>query len=140
AKASRSWVDSPGPDPELLAWMNAAPDDKRLREYLEAGCRAGLSEDVTAELGPWLDAWDLEAQVMLHCLELLERGQRTSRRSFAAGAMWVQARAQAKQTFGIRRALYPVTEQVGDKLRMRPEAAVHDENLTDRLARRVLKD
>jgi hyaluronoglucosaminidase len=140
ARACRSWASDPGPDPELLAWAKAAPDDKRLRSYLEAGCRAGLDDALQAELEPWLAAWDLEAQVMLMCLDILERGYRSSARGIGGAMLWMNARKQEKQTFGIRRAVYPVNAQSGDFATTLPEAAVHGENLTDMLARRALRD
>src|SRR5438309_8902807 len=61
ARACRSWVDSTGPSDEFIAMADGAPDDRSLREYLEAGCRKGLPDDWLSELEPWLDAWDNEA-------------------------------------------------------------------------------
>ena len=135
ARACRSWVDSPGPSDDLLSLDNAA-----LRTYLEAGCRKGLPDDWLAELEPWLDAWDNEAQVMTFCLDILEKGHRSAGRGLAGAEMWVRARTRREQTFGIRAAGYPVTEYDGTRVLARKEAAVHGENLTDKLARRALRD
>jgi hyaluronoglucosaminidase len=140
ARACRSWASDPAPDPELAEWAAAAPGDTRLRSYLETGCRAGLDEPLQAELEPWLAAWDLEAQVMLLCLDILERGYRSAARGIAGAALWMNARRQEKQTFGIRRAVYPVNMQSGEHATTLPQTAVHGENLTDLLARRALRD
>jgi hyaluronoglucosaminidase len=138
ARSCRSWIDSTGPSDELTAMMEAAPDDKALREYLEAGCRKGLGDEWLSELEPWLDAWDNEAQVMLLCLDILEKGHRSAGRGLTAAEMWVRARTRREQTFGIRAAGYPVTEHDGTRILTTSEAAVHGENLTDLLARRAL--
>lgn len=135
ARACRSWVDSAGPGEDLLSL-----DEKSLRVYLEAGCRDGLPDEWLAELEPWLDAWDNEAQVMLYCLDILEKGHRSAGRGLAATELWVRARTRREQTFGIRAAGYPVTEYDGTRVLARKEAAVHGDNLTDRWARRALRD
>jgi hypothetical protein len=135
ALACRSWIDEPGPPAELLAL-----DAKQLRSYLEAGCRKGLPDEWVAELEPWLDAWDNEAQVMLYCLDILEKGHRSAGRGLAAAEMWVRARTRREQTFGIRAAGYPVTEYDGTRVLARREAAVYGDNLTDVWARRALRD
>jgi hyaluronoglucosaminidase len=140
ARASRSWVGSPGPDPELVGWMTAAPVDKRLRSYLEAGCRDGLDAELAEELAPWLDAWDTEAQAMLMCLDVLERGYRSGPRGIGGGVLWTNARRQEKQVFGIRNAVYPVMQQRGKETTAHPRATAVSENLTDMLARRAVRD
>ena len=73
ALASRSWVSSPGPSEELVAMVSRAPDDKALRSYLEAGCRHGSSGEWIVEVGPWLDAWDREAQAKFVALRAARR-------------------------------------------------------------------
>ena len=140
ARACRSWVDAPGPSEELVAMADAAPGDKALREYLEAGCRKDLGDDWLAELEPWLDAWDNEAQTMLLCLDILEKGHRSAGRGLTAAEMWTRARTRREQTFGIRAAGYPITEYDGTRVLARREAAVHGDNLTDLLARRALRE
>jgi hypothetical protein len=135
ARACRSWVDAPGPDEDLLSL-----DEQALRAFLEAGCRRGLPADWAAELEPWLDAWDNEAQVMLLCLDILQKGHRSAGRGLSAAEMWTRARTRREQTFGIRAAGYPVTEYDGTRVLARKEAAVHGENLTDMWARRALRD
>jgi hyaluronoglucosaminidase len=140
ARASRSWASQPGPDRELVEWADAAPEDKRLREYLEAGCRRGLDPALGAEVERWLSAWDREAQAMLMALDILERGYRSAARGIGGGVLWMQARQQKEQVFGIRNAVYPVTEQSGEYTISRPEAAAFGENLTDMLCRRALRD
>ncbi|MEX0874850.1 MAG: beta-N-acetylglucosaminidase domain-containing protein [Actinomycetota bacterium] len=138
ARACRSWADDPGPDPDLLEWAAAAPQDKRLRSFLEAGCRGGLSAEVQADLEPWLAAWEREAQLMLMCLDILERGYRSTNRGVGAAVLWFNARTQRTQTFGLRAAAYPVTLQSGEFATTGAEAAIIGENLTDRLCRRAL--
>jgi hyaluronoglucosaminidase len=139
ARASRSWVGSPGPSDELARMADAAPDDRSLRELLEAGCRNGLASELAEELAPWLDAWDAEAQAMLMCLDVMERGYMSAPRGMAVGVLWQRARRQEHQVFGIRNAVYPVMELRGTQTLMRPEGVVVGENLTDHLARRALR-
>ena len=139
AKASRSWVSDPAPNPELVAWADAAPDHTRLRTFLEAGCRDGLGPELAEEVGPWLDAWDREAQAMLMCLDILERGYRSGPRGMAAGILWTNARRQEPQVFGIRNAVYPVFQQRGKETTATHDATATVENLTDLLARRAVK-
>jgi hyaluronoglucosaminidase len=140
ARACRSWASDPGPDRELLDWAAAAPQDKRLRDYLEAGCRDGLDPALAAEVEPWLAAWEQEAQAMLMALDILERGYRSANRGIGGAMLWTNARRQAPQVFGIRNAVYPVTEQSGQFTTSRPEAAAVGENLTDMICRRALQD
>jgi hypothetical protein len=140
ARACRSWASDPGPDPELLEWAAAAPDDKRLRAYLEAGCRDGLDPELAAEVEPWLAAWETEAQAMLMALDILKRGYRSAARGISGAVFWTSARRLKEQVFGIRNAVYPVTEQSGEHSIARPEAAAFGENLTDVLCRRALRD
>lgn len=65
ARACRSWLDDPGPDPELAEWAaSAGPDDRRLHDFLDRGCRDGLDPDLAVEVEPWLVAWEREAAVM----------------------------------------------------------------------------
>lgn len=140
AYACSSWVSRPGPHSELVDWANAAPDDKRLRAFLEAGCRDGLEPALAAEVERWLEAWETEAQAMLMCLDVLERGYRSAARGISGAVLWANARRLAEQVFGIRNAVYPVTEQSGEYTVARPEAAAFGENLTDMLCRRALRD
>ncbi|MEX2393611.1 MAG: beta-N-acetylglucosaminidase domain-containing protein [Actinomycetota bacterium] len=140
AKASRSWVATPGPDEELVEWADAASaDDRRLREFLDAGCRDGLDGALADEVGPWLDAWEAEAQAMQMCLDILERGYRSGPRGIAGGVLLERARKNAQQLFGIRLAVYPVMQQRGKETTASEYATAMGENLSDRLARRVLK-
>lgn len=140
ARACRSWASDPGPDPELLEWAAAAPGDKRLRDYLEAGCRNGLDAAFASEVERWLAAWETEAQAMLMALDILERGYRSAARGISGAVFWTNARRLKEQVFGIRNAVYPVTEQSGEYSTSRPEAAAFGENLTDLLCRRALRD
>lgn len=140
AYACSSWASRPGPHQELVDWANAAPEDKRLRAFLEGGCRDGLDPALAAQVERWLAAWEVEAQAMLMCLDILERGYRSAARGISGAVMWTNARRQAEQVFGIRNAVYPVTEQSGEYTVARPEAAAFGENLTDMLCRRALRD
>jgi hyaluronoglucosaminidase len=139
ARACRSWASEPGPDRELVEWAEAAPDDKRLREFLEAGCRKGLDAELASEVERWIVAWEAEAQAMLMALDILERGYRSAARGIGGAVLWTNARRQTEQVFGIRNAVYPVTEQSGEYSTSRPEAAAVGENLTDLLCRRALR-
>lgn len=139
AHASRSWVADPGPAPELVSLIDAAPDDADLRDFLARGCRDGLDPELAAELEPWLAAWDTEATAMTMCLDILERGYRSAPRGMAGGVLWTNARRQEKQVFGIRNAVYPVMQQRGKETTQDAAGTVVGENLTDLLARRALK-
>lgn len=136
ARASRSWVSSPGPSDEMIAMLD---DDKALRSYLEAGVRRGLSDELAAEIEPWLAAWEREAQAMLMGLDILDRGYRSGPRGMAGGVLWTRARVQQEQVFGIRNAVYPVFQQRGKESTAAPETTVVCDNLTDMLMRRALQ-
>lgn len=131
ARACRSWASHPGPDLELL---------DGLRDFLEGGCRKGLDSALAVEVEPWLAAWEREAQAMLMALDILDRGYRSASRGIACAALWTAARQQREQVFGIRNAVYPVTEQDGEFTTSLPEAAAVGENLTDILCRRALHE
>lgn len=77
---------------------------------------------------------------MLMALDILERGYRSANRGIGGAMLWTNARRQAPQVFGIRNAVYPVTEQSGEFTTARPETAAVGENLTDLLCRRALQD
>lgn len=140
ARACRSWVDDPGPDPELLTWADAAPHDHRLRRFLAAGCRDGLDRTWAAELEPWLGRWEAEAAAMLAALDVLEHPAPTLHELGAMATAWNAARRTGRQLFGIRHAFYPVAPMWGPDARPADAAAVvHGENLTDRLCRRALE-
>jgi len=138
ARASRSWIDHPGPDPTLAAWAAAAPGDRRLRDFLTAGCRDGLAPALADELEPWLRRWEAEATAMLAALDVLEHPDATLVEVGRMYAAWVEARRTGRQLFGIRTALYPVAEMRGTGAPADPRAVVMGENLTDRLCRRAL--
>lgn len=140
ARACRSWLDDPGPDPDLRAWAEAAgPDDRRLRHHLDAGCRDGLDPALAAELAPWLDRWDQEAAVMAMALSILEDDAPPPFRAVALLALaWAAAGKERVQVFGIRSALYPSTHHDGTALRARPDAVVRGSNLTDLVVERAL--
>jgi hypothetical protein len=130
-------------DPELAAWADAAVAtdgrDNRLRDYLVAGCRAGLDPRLAAEVEPWLDQWDAESQAMQLALALLQaRPARPAELAFVLSELWRRARTMRAQVFGVRWAYYPVTEWVDGRFQARPEALVTGENLTDVLCRAAL--
>lgn len=135
ARACSSWLDDPGPDPELLGWAEAAKggDTTALRSYLEAGCRAGIEDEaLAAEVEPWAAQWDLEAGAMLAALHLLELDRAPSMEEVGAVALhWHLARRGEPQVFGIRFAYYPVNRRDGDRLTSDPRSVVHGPNLTD---------
>lgn len=132
ARACRSWASHPGPDPMLVQWADAAPDDKRLRTFLEAGCRAGLDPGLADEVGRWLDAWDVEAEAMLIALDVLEGRSGSTALGIAADMAWSASREQKEQLFGIRHAVYP-TGAVGAYSDSAPAGT-----LTDRLCWRAV--
>lgn len=138
ARACRSWLDAPGPDPELLEWADGAPGDGRLREFLERGCRVGLDPALADEVAPWLDAWDREAQLMLLCLDILASPRRAVSKVMGGTALWIRARLASEQVFGIRQAGYPDI-RMGDDTVAGTNVAIVGDNLTDRLCRRALQ-
>lgn len=137
ARAARSWLTSPGPEQELLAWAAAALDgDRRLEEWLALGCRAGLDEAWSAELDGWLQAWEWEAFAMAFVLNALRAGGGSG--AFAVGEAWRRIRTQEQQLFGIRFALYPVTVRDGDAERADASGLIEGDNLTDVICRQAL--
>jgi hypothetical protein len=146
ARASRSWVGDAAPDAHLTALVEGtiagdAGATDELRAYLFAGCRNGLDGAWLAELEPWLDQWDHETQAMQYALHVLAaRPDRPAPLAFILSELWSRARASRLQLFGVRWAMYPVTERRGPDrdLDVLPEAVVSGENLTDRLCRAAL--
>lgn len=135
ARASRSWIDSPGPDAELSLWAESVVDgDDRFRAYLQTGYRDQLDPALAVEVEPWLDQWDRESHAMQAAIAILSHPHpRPVELSFLTATLWDLARHARQQLFGIRWAYYPVTARVGDQLVASPEALVRGENLTDRL-------
>ncbi len=138
ARACRSWVDSPGPDPELTAWVAAAFNgDDQLLDFLAAGCRDGLDPALAAEVEPWLDSWDAEADVMISSIRAL-RGEAIDP-EFNLGIDWLALHRRPAQVFGIRLALYGLSFRLQDRLLPDPASVVRGENLTDLLIRSSLE-
>lgn len=142
ALASCMWIGRPDPAPELIEWAEAAiataGDDTRLRDYLQAGCRAGLDPALANEIEPWLEQWDRQSHAMQWALQLLPGGdQRAAGIAFAVQALWRRARERNDEVFGVRWAGYPVTTWDGET-RALPEGIMIGENLTDRLCRHAL--
>ena len=139
ARAARSWLTDPGPDPELLERADAAlaQGDPRLEQWLALGCRDGLPVEWVAELEDWLQAWEWEAVAMAFVLSALREGSGGGG-AFAVGEAWRRIRTQERQLFGIRYALYPVTRRDGDVERADARGLIESDNLTDRICRRAL--
>jgi hypothetical protein len=136
ARGCRSWVTEPGPDPELAAWAEAA--DPRLLSYLQEGCRKGLDPAFAAEVEPWLERWEREGMAMqVALLAAVYPDPKPPGLAFTTAVFWEQARRAREQVFGIRFAMYPVTERVGDAEVVSDGALVMGENLTDILCRRA---
>lgn len=141
ARACRSWLDHPGPDDQFVEWALAAgSDDTRLRSFLAAGCRDGLDPALAAEVGPWLDAWEQEASVMLTALDVLETGRPPSFEEAAQLATeWQRVRRTVVEAvFGIRFAVYPSTRRTAGTFVARPDAVTTTANLTDLVVERAL--
>ncbi|MDQ1688056.1 MAG: hyaluronoglucosaminidase [Frankiaceae bacterium] len=143
ARAACSWLTSPGPDPELLAWAEAAlsSGDRSLEQWLARGCREGLAASWQSELEPWLVAWEWQAFVINAALE--SRRAPAAKRvqaAFLVGEAWRRAQSMPQQLFGTRFALYPVTAQQGDEVVPRREGLVRGETLLDLVCRRVLAE
>lgn len=136
ARAARSWLADPGPDPELLSWVRPAlTGDERLTAFLTAGCRTDLPTPWQAELQPWLQSWEAEARVMVGVLRALagtgDGGDLTGD--------WLALHRMAHQTFGIRFAVYGLSYRLRDRQLPHPGAIVRGENLTDVLVRTALE-
>jgi len=138
ARACRSWLTEPGPDPELLGWTLAALDgDRRLEEFFAAGCRDGLAADWAADLEPWLAAWEWHAMAVPIALQAL-RGADGPGGAFTVAEVWRRGLAMERQLFGIRWAFYPLTSRVGDAERADPQGLVRGETMLDTLCREAL--
>jgi hypothetical protein len=139
ARACRSWVDHPGPDPELLSWVEPAMHgDTRLLDYFDAGCREGLPPDWQEELEPWLTAWETEAFVAMVAIQLVQGQHQEGTVALGIGDVWGALHRAEQQVFGIRFAVYGVTYRAGDRLLPDPGTVVHGDNLVDRLLHRVI--
>ena len=142
ARSCRSWLTSPGPDPELASWVDPGLlGDPRLLAYLDAGCRAGLDPAWERELAPWLDAWEAEARVaggVLRTVQALATGADAGDAP-DLGTEWLALHRRAEQVFGIRLAMYGVTYRLGDRQMPHPASVVRGENLTDLVVRRALE-
>jgi hypothetical protein len=132
ARACRSWVADPVPDPELLA-MAA---DGRLLGWLIEGCRKGLDPKLEREVEPWLDQWEWEGMA-LQCA-LIAKMIPNPELKFVTATFWQVARRALYNVFGIRLAMYPVTTMDGETLVTTDEALVQGENLTDVLCREAI--
>ena len=132
-------MDDPGPDPELLSWLEPAmTGDTRLLDYYDAGCREGLPAEWQAELEPWLTAWEIEAFVAMVAIQLVQGRYAEDTTSLGIGDVWGALHRAEQQVFGIRFATYGVTYRAGDRLLPDPGTVVHGDNLTDQLLHRVL--
>ena len=139
ARGCRSWLSTPGPDPELLAWLQPAlTGDRRLLEFLEAGCRDGLPAQWQAELEPWLAAWEAEARIIAGVIRVLHDPTRLSEAP-DLGVDWPKLHRLEQQVFGIRLAVYGLTYRAGDQQLPHPQTVVRGENLTDLLVRAALE-
>jgi hypothetical protein len=140
ARASRSWIGEPGPDPLLESWVDDATAGNcgPLRQFLHRGCRAGLPARLADELADWLDQWEAESAAMQLACQLLEsRPRRPLTLATAVAAAWIRAQQGVPQLFGIRRAFYPVTDP-GDPDEAGSAGLVIGPNLTDRLCSAAL--
>ena len=139
ARACRSWLTAPGPDPELLDLVGPALNgDSRLLEFLDAGCRSGLAEDWQSELEPWLQAWEAEARVMAGVIRVVQ-GTRPDTEAPDLGVDWPALHRLPHQLFGIRMAVYGLSYRAGDRQLPHPRTVVRGENLTDILVRTALE-
>ena len=142
ARACRSWLTSPGPDPELASWGGPGLlGDPRLLDFLSAGCREGLDPAWQAELAPWLDAWEAEARVaagVLRAVQSLATGG-PAVEAPDLGTEWLALHRLPQQVFGTRLAMYGVTYRLGDRQMPHPDSVVRGENLTDLVVRQALE-
>jgi hypothetical protein len=138
ARACRSWVDAPGPDPTLLGWLDEAlAGGSHLLDHLAGGCRAGLEPAWEAELEPWLASWEAEARVLSWVVRAF-RGEEAGA-EVELGRDWLALHRREAQVFGTRLAVYGLSYRLGDRLLPHPDTVVRGENLTDLAVRRVLE-
>jgi hyaluronoglucosaminidase len=138
ARACRSWLTQPGPDPELASWLAPAfAGDGRLLDYLDAGCRDGLPPEWSEELAPWLTAWEAEARVLAGVIRVVQ-GAGPLSEAPDLGVDWPALHRMGQQLFGIRLAVYGLTYRAGDRQLPHPGTVVRGENLTDLAVRTAL--
>ena len=138
ARGCRSWLTDPGPDPELVSWVAPAfAGDTRLLEFLDAGCRAQLPPEWTAELEPWLAAWEAEARVISGTIRVMQ-GASPLTDAPDLGVEWPALHRLPQQLFGIRLAVYGLSYRAGDRQLPHPQTVVRGENLTDLVVRAAL--
>lgn len=142
ARACRSWLTDPGPDPELASWVGPGLlGDPRLLDFLDAGARAGLDPAWERELAPWLAAWEAEARVaggVLRVVQALATGASVEGAPDVS-TEWLALHRLPQQVFGIRLAMYGVTYRLGDRQMPHPASVVRGENLTDLVVRQALE-
>lgn len=138
ARACRSWLDAPGPDPWLLGLLDdAMAGGTALLEHLEAGVGDGLAPEWLAELRPWVESAQAEGRVMAWVLRAA-RGEVGD--GVDLGADWLALHRREAQTYGTRLALYGRSHRTaGELLVPHPDAVVRGDNLTDLVVRRVLE-
>lgn len=139
ARACRSWLTEPGPDPELVSWIGPAfSGDQRLQDYFTAGCRKDMPPAWESELEPWLAAWEAEARVGAGIIGVIQdpttRGDAPD-----LGLEWPRLHRGDRQVFGIRLAVYGYSYRAGDQQLPHPDAIVRGENLTDLIVRGALE-
>ena len=142
ATACRSWVDEPGPAPELVRQLEAGlAGDDALLGFLAAGCREGLDPAWEQELEPWLASWEAEARVLAWCVRAC-RGEEPGE-GVDIGTDWLALHRREAQVFGTRLAVYGLSFRLpaalGERLLPHPAAVVRGENLTDLAVRRGLE-
>ena len=140
ARSCRSWLTDPGPDVELRSWAIAAlgGEDRRLEDWFARGCREDLPEDWQVELEPWLATWELMAFGLGFVLDAVRKGDPVEA-AFGIAEARRRMRAQEQQLFGIRDAVYPVTEQEGDSIRPDRSGVVEGHWLIDEVCGRLLE-
>jgi hypothetical protein len=138
ARACRSWVDTPGPDPTLLSWLDEAlVGGSQLLDHLSAGCRTGLASEWAAELEPWLATWEAEARVLSWVIRTF-RGEDPGD-DVDLNRDWLALHRREAQVFGTRLAVYGLSYRLADRLLPHPDTVVRGENLTDLAVRRALE-
>lgn len=138
ARACRSWLTEPGPDPELMSWVGPAfSGDRRLLEYFAAGCRNGLPSAWESELEPWLATWEAEVRVAAGILRVIQDPTATGDAP-DLGLEWPRLHRNDRQVFGIRLAVYGYSYRADDQQLPHPQAIVRGENLTDMIVRAAL--
>ena len=125
--------DRPGPDAELVAWADAAPDDKTPAHLPRSGVPRRTCRTISPPSSDRGSTHGTARRRRCSCVSTSSSAATArAHAGWPGGVLWTNARRQEQQVFGIRNAVYPVIQQRGKLTTAAPLATVVAENLTDR--------